>query len=47
VRQASYSLPAQAYPHLTETADFFLGLPDENDYYERGLTVLLNGVRLA
>jgi TetR/AcrR family tetracycline transcriptional repressor len=41
------SLPAQTYPHLTDTADYFLGLPDEDDYYERGLTLLLNGVRLA
>ena len=41
------SLPPQAYPHLTETADFFLGLPDEQEYYERGLTMLLDGVRLT
>ncbi|WP_326550810.1 TetR/AcrR family transcriptional regulator [Micromonospora sp. NBC_01813] len=39
------SLPPQDYPHLTETADFFLGLPDEQEYYERGLTMLLDGVR--
>lgn len=41
------SLPAQAYPHLTETADYFLDLPDEDDYYERGLTLLLDGARRA
>ncbi|GAA2710333.1 TetR/AcrR family transcriptional regulator [Actinoplanes palleronii] len=41
------SLDPQAFPHLTETADFFLGLPDEQEYYERGLTMLLNGVRLS
>lgn len=41
------SLPPQDYPHLTETADFFLGLPDEQEYYERGLTMLLDGVRLT
>lgn len=41
------SLSPQTYPHLTETADFFLGLPDEREYYERGLTLLLNGVRLT
>ncbi|WBB77906.1 TetR family transcriptional regulator [Micromonospora sp. WMMD882] len=40
------SLSPQDYPHLTETADFFLGLPDEQEYYERGLTMLLNGVSL-
>ncbi|WP_285472991.1 TetR/AcrR family transcriptional regulator [Actinoplanes sp. NBRC 101535] len=39
------SLPSQDYPHLTETADFFLEVPDEQDYYERGLTLLINGVR--
>ncbi|MFI6783922.1 TetR/AcrR family transcriptional regulator [Micromonospora sp. NPDC050276] len=41
------SLSPQDYPHLTETADFFLGLPDEQEYYERGLTMLLNGVCLT
>jgi AcrR family transcriptional regulator len=41
------SLSPQNYPHLTETADFFLGLPDEHEYYERGLTMLLDGVRLT
>ncbi|GIJ79029.1 DNA-binding transcriptional regulator, AcrR family [Micromonospora phaseoli] len=41
------SLSPQDYPHLTETADFFLGLPDEQEYYERGLTMLLDGVRLT
>ncbi|RKR86684.1 TetR family transcriptional regulator [Micromonospora pisi] len=41
------SLSSQDYPHLTETADFFLGLPDEQEYYERGLTMLLDGVRLT
>jgi AcrR family transcriptional regulator len=41
------SLSPQHYPHLTETADFFLGLPDEQEYYERGLTMLLDGVRLT
>ncbi|MFE5112064.1 TetR/AcrR family transcriptional regulator [Streptomyces sp. NPDC056663] len=39
------SLSPQAYPHLAETGDFFLSLPDEKEYYERGLTMLLNGVR--
>lgn len=39
------SLSPQTYPHLSETADFFLGLPDEQEYYERGLTLLLHGVR--
>ncbi|MET0423313.1 MAG: TetR/AcrR family transcriptional regulator C-terminal domain-containing protein, partial [Actinoplanes sp.] len=41
------SLPPQAYPHLTETADFFLTLPDEEEYYERGLTLLLEAARLT
>ncbi|MBX7268246.1 TetR family transcriptional regulator [Micromonospora sp. Llam7] len=41
------SLSPQDYPHLTETADFFLGLPDEQEYYERGLTMLIDGVRLT
>jgi TetR/AcrR family tetracycline transcriptional repressor len=41
------SLSPQDYPHLTETADFFLGLPDEQEYYQRGLTMLLDGVRLT
>ncbi|MGW6795293.1 TetR/AcrR family transcriptional regulator [Streptomyces chartreusis] len=40
------SLSPQEYPHLTETADFFLSLTDEKEYYERGLTLLLNAVRL-
>ncbi|MFH8447450.1 TetR/AcrR family transcriptional regulator [Streptomyces sp. NPDC018026] len=41
------SLSPQAYPHLTETADFFLELPDEKEYYKQGLTLLLNAARPA
>ncbi|GAA2469594.1 TetR/AcrR family transcriptional regulator [Winogradskya humida] len=39
------SLSPQAYPNLTEAADFFLGVPDEAEYYERGLTMLMQGVQ--
>ncbi|MBM2620707.1 TetR family transcriptional regulator [Actinoplanes sp. LDG1-06] len=39
------SLPPEAWPHLTETADFFLGLPDEEEYYDRGLTLLRRAIR--
>jgi hypothetical protein len=41
------SLPGQAYPHLAETADYFLGPPADHSCYERGLAAVLNGVRLA
>ncbi|GAA1614192.1 TetR/AcrR family transcriptional regulator [Actinoplanes couchii] len=37
------SLSPQTYPHLTETVDFFLGLPDEDAYYSRGIALLLDG----
>ncbi|MDP9793380.1 AcrR family transcriptional regulator [Catenuloplanes nepalensis] len=39
------SLDPAAYPHLTETADHFLGLADEEDYYARGLAYILAGAR--
>ncbi|WP_033338538.1 TetR/AcrR family transcriptional regulator [Catenuloplanes japonicus] len=35
------SLPPETFPHLTETADYFLYLPDEDEYYERGLAFVL------
>lgn len=40
------SLSPQEFPHLTETADFFLGLPDEDDYYERGVRLILNALQI-
>jgi TetR/AcrR family transcriptional regulator, tetracycline repressor protein len=39
------SLPADEYPHLIEAADYFLGLPDEESYYERGVDLILTAVQ--
>jgi TetR/AcrR family transcriptional regulator, tetracycline repressor protein len=38
------SLPPDAFPNLTETADYFLAVPDEEDWYERGVDFLVRGV---
>lgn len=35
------SLPPETFPHLTEAADFYLHLPDEEAYYRRGLDFAL------
>jgi TetR/AcrR family transcriptional regulator, tetracycline repressor protein len=35
------SLSPDTHPHLTETADFFLTVPDEEAFYARGLDFVL------
>lgn len=39
------ALSPDTHPHLSEAAEFLLGLPDEEEYFARGINLLLNGVK--
>jgi TetR/AcrR family transcriptional regulator, tetracycline repressor protein len=38
------ALPEEEFPHLAVAGEFFLDLPDEEGYYERGVALILDAV---
>jgi TetR/AcrR family transcriptional regulator, tetracycline repressor protein len=44
-RKTLQDLEPEAYPNLTTSAEFFLGVPDEETYFSNGLAILLNATR--